>query len=195
METLSWSQVSPARVDGSRSSWKWAPVTVVVGAVGQRRVALGAGQPGEDVEVGLAQGVELPGFELVGVVDDEPAVAGVGLERGRHRSERLRLGLGGGRTNDEGVEHDQVDGQHDGKEPAEPAGGEPALDEHDPCGRRRDHRHGGDQSGNPQPGDRAEHEHGMEEVLEPRAPHPQEEAHGPDEGEGQAGDHDLRPRS
>ena len=57
-------------------------------------VALGARHPGVDVEIGLAQGVELVGVELVGVVDDEPPLPHLGVEGGGQGPDGKGRGLG-----------------------------------------------------------------------------------------------------
>ena len=79
----------------------------------------------------------------------------VGLERGRHRPVGLGLGLGGGRTDDEELNRTRSTTSTPARSRRSRRAEKPALDEHDPCGHRRDHRHGRDQSGDPQPGDRA----------------------------------------
>ena len=103
----------------------------VVGAVGQRRVALAAGRPGKDVEVGLPDGEEVGALELVGVVDEEPAPGGGAGQGGRRRRLGLRGGLGDGHLQHEYGEDEEIGDQHRPEPSAQGGRRQPPLAEHD----------------------------------------------------------------
>jgi hypothetical protein len=172
-----------------------------VAAVGQRRVALDRRRAGEDVEIGRAEQGQLPGGDLVGIVDGiAPGVPegrdradGRGCGRGCGRAGRLRGGGRRGRARaaaqagqdrDHGEEREghQVGGD-ESAEPAQPRLRPEAPAEEHECDSARAGQRGRDQPG-PEPaagrGGGGAH------------PEPAEQAGSPGHAEHDDGDHGQR---